>query len=316
MSTNKIHNHIPDFLIIGAGKSGTTSLDNYLKQHPQIFIPSVKEPNFYGFELTKIEDFNGDEGEIAYYRSCVTTLNDYLKLFQVARVDQVKGETSNTYLYHNSAPDRIHYYNPEMKLIAIFRQPADRLYSRFLHLARDRQLPTPKFSNCLDRDSIWWRRGDLIKEGFYFKNLSRFYDLFPASNIRVYLYEELNKNTEGVLKDIYQFLEVDDSFRADLSVRYNQSGLIKNKFLDWLYGTEGVAQKTIKALLPIATVEKLRSSIQVQRIVNKLKSKNLERPKIDPEVRRILTQEVYFDDIQKLEKLINKNLQHWLNDKE
>jgi hypothetical protein len=316
MSPRKIHNNIPDFLIIGAGKSGTTSLDNYLKQHPQIFIPSVKEPNFYGFELTKIEDFMGDEAEIAYYRSCITTLDDYLKLFQGAGDHQVKGETSNTYLYHDSAPDRIYHYNPDMKLIAIFRQPADRLYSRFLHLARDKQLPTPNFSSCLDRDTIWWRRGDLIKEGFYFKNLSRFYDLFPASNIKVYLYEELNKNAEEVLKDIYRFLEVDDSFQADLSVRYNQSGIVKNKFLDWIYGTQGVAQKTIKALLPTASIEKLRSNIQVQRIVNTLKSKNLERPKIDPEVRRILTQEVYLNDIQKLEKLTNKNLQHWFIDKE
>jgi uncharacterized membrane-anchored protein YjiN (DUF445 family) len=156
----------------------------------------------------------------------------------------------------------------------------------------------------------------LIKEGFYFKNLSRFYDLFPASNIKVYLYEELNKNAEEVLKDIYRFLEVDDSFQADLSVRYNQSGIVKNKFLDWIYGTQGVAQKTIKALLPTASIEKLRSNIQVQRIVNTLKSKNLERPKIDPEVRRILTQEVYLNDIQKLEKLTNKNLQHWFIDKE
>ncbi|MBX2963574.1 MAG: sulfotransferase domain-containing protein [Cyclobacteriaceae bacterium] len=312
MEGSKRYDGIPDFLIIGAGKSGTTSLDNYLKQHPQIFIPSLKEPNFFGYELTKIEDLNGDPQEINHFKSSVTTLGDYLSLFASASPSQLKGETSNTYLYHEKAPERIQYYNPNIKLIAVFRQPADRLYSRYLHLARVKKLPSKNFEDCLNEKSIWWKRNDLIKEGFYYKNLSRFYNYFPAENIRIYLYEELNKNTETVLKDVFHFLQIDHSIEIDTTIRYNQSGFVKNQFLDSLYGGDGLVQKTMKAILPSKAITRLKANISIQRALNSLKNKNLERPKIDPKVREILTHKIYGDDIRNLERLINKDLTRWL----
>jgi hypothetical protein len=312
MTTTKKYDLLPDFLIIGAGKSGTTSLDKYLKQHPEIFIPKVKEPNFFGYETAKLEDFNGDEEEIYHYKNSITKLHDYLALFQDARPEQVKGETSNTYMYHTDAPERIKHYNPEMKLIAILRQPAGRLYSRYLHLARENQLPTPKFSDCLNKNTIWWQRNDLIKEGFYYKNLSRYYELFPRENIRIYLYEEFNEQTESVLYDIYNFLNVDPTFKPDLRVKYNQSGFIKNKFLDKIYGQRGLVSRTVKAIFPKAIVDKLKSNVVIQHTLTDLRAKNLSRPAMDPAVRHKLTHEVYGDDIKKLQDLIGKDLSRWL----
>src|SRR5215204_1305303 len=112
--TTKKNNLLPDFLVIGAGKSGTTSLDKYLNQHPQIFVPKVKEPNFFGYEHTKIEDLNGNEDDIRHFKRSVTTLDAYLDIFKEATPDQIKGETSNTYMYHSGAPERIKFYNPGM----------------------------------------------------------------------------------------------------------------------------------------------------------------------------------------------------------
>lgn len=302
---------IPDFLIIGAGKSGTTSLDNYLKQHPEIFIPNVKEPNFFGYEQTNLEDFKGDQGEIQHYRNSVTNLPAYLELFKDAHLQQVKGETSNTYMYHKSAPQRIKHYNPDMKLIAVLRQPAGRLYSRYLHLARENRVPSKSFTDCMDKKSIWWQRNDLIKEGFYFKNLSPYYELFPKENIRVYLFEELNNQPEAVLYDIFQFLGVDATFKANLSVRFNQSGIIKNPVLDKIYGQRGVLNKTIKAILPTSTFRALKKNMTLQKTLNDLRSKNLDKPKMDPVIRHGLTNDVYGEDIRQLEKLIGKDLSHW-----
>ncbi|MFZ6011973.1 MAG: sulfotransferase family protein [Bacteroidota bacterium] len=315
MMSSKKHDLIPDFLIIGAGKSGTTSLDNYLKQHPQIFVPSVKEPNFFGYENTKIEDFKGNQEEINHYRGSVTDLQTYLDLFKNAAPRQVKGETSNTYMYHPEAPARIKHYNPDMKLIAVLRQPAGRLYSRFLHLARENRLPTAEFKDCLNKNTIWWQRNDLIKEGFYFRNLKSYYELFPKENIRVYLYEEFNDKTEEVLKDIYRFLGVDENYKTDLSVKYNQSGFIKNKFLDNIYGQRGLINKTVKAIFPKSVIEKLKGNVALQRKLNDLRGKNLAKPKLDPEIRYKLTHEVYGEDIQNLQELIGKDLSHWLTSK-
>jgi hypothetical protein len=313
MINSKKHPLIPDFLVIGAGKCGTTSLDNYLKQHPEIFIPGVKEPNFYGYEKVKSENLTKDE--LHHYNLSVPRLADYLKLFEPAKPGKILGETSNTYLYHADAPERIKHYNPDMKLIAILRQPAGRLYSRFLHLARENRTPSKEFADCLDKDTIWWKRNDLITEGFYYKNLSKFYQFFPKENIRVFLYEEFNEHPEIVLKDIFDFLGVDPNFKPDYSVKLNQSGFIKNQFLNKIYGQKGFLAQTVKTIFPTSIVKSLKGNQFIQKQVNGLRGKNLVKPKLDPQVRQKLTQDVYGDDIRNLQKLIQRDLSHWLNNK-
>lgn len=310
----KRHSHIPDFLIIGAGKSGTTSLDKYLQQHPEIFIPTVKEPNFYGYEHSTEDEFQNPE-DLNHFRQSVAKLDEYLRLFENALPNQVIGETSNTYMYHAGAPERIKYYNPEMKLIAVLRQPAGRLYSRFMHLARENRTPTPTFEECLDKNTIWWKRNDLVKEGFYFKNLSRYYELFPRENIRVFLYEDLNASPEKVLREIYQFLGVRDDFRTNHDTRFNQSGFIRNKFLDKIYGQKGIVTGTLKTMLPKGVIKTLKSSMFVQKQLNDLRAKNLAKPKMNSDIRAKLTNEVYGNDIRQLEKLIGRDLSQWFASK-
>lgn len=300
---------MPDFLIIGAGKSGTTSLDNYLRQHPQIFVPPIKEPNFFGYELQAPETLS--PGEREHYKTSVTDLESYKALFAEAGEDQVKGETSNTYLYHETAPERIEYYNPDMKLIAIFRQPARRLWSRYLHLARDGRLPSGNFEDCLDPDSIWWKRNDLIPEGFYYKNVSKYYQLFPPGQIKVYLYDEFQKSGEAVLRDIFAFLGVDTKFRPNQEVRYNQSGVVKNKMLQNIIGNHGIVQNTAKKILGKG-YQSLKENVFLQKMVNNIRNKNLKRPAMDPKIHHFLTQEVYREDILSLQGLIGKDLSHWL----
>jgi hypothetical protein len=310
--SRKKHDSIPDFLVIGAGKSGTTSVDKYLSQHPDIFVPKSKEPNFFGYENMKVEDFNGNQEEIAHFKRSVTRLEDYLKIFEEAKPHQIKGETSNTYMYHEQAPEKIKYYNPDVKLIAVLRQPAGRLYSRYLHLARENRTPTKNFSDCLDRSSIWWKRNDLIKEGFYYKNLYKYYELFPKENIRVYLYEDLQSNPLKVMQDIYGFLGVDATFSPDVTVRYNESGFVKNKFLNKIYGQGGFISRSIRAILPTTLVQKLRGNLALKKKMFALRSKNLDRPGMDPAIRKTLTFDVYQEDIKNLEKLIGRDLGNWL----
>lgn len=307
-SINKI---LPDFLIIGAGKSGTTSIDNYLKQHPSIFISPKKEPNFFAYELTDIESLKEYPGELKHYQESITNFNDYLRLFEAAKSDQIKGETSNTYMYGKDAPYRIKHHIPNVKLIAILRQPAERLYSRYLHLYRDNRLPTPHFSDCKDKSTIWWQRNDLINEGFYFKHLSRYYELFPKENIKVFLYEDIKNDIREMLKDIFTFLNVDNTFECNFSIRYNESGIIKNKVLNKLIGGNGVVQNSIKSLAP-SLYSGVKNNLTAQKLINKVRSKNMDKPKIDPEIKHFLTHEVYKEDILQLQALINKDLSSWI----
>ncbi len=306
---------MPDFLVIGAGKSGTTSIDKYLNQHPQIFVPRSKEPNFFGYENMSEANFAGDPEELNHFRNSVTRLEDYLSIFREAKPGQIKGETSNTYMYHVLAPRRIKYYIPNVKLIAILRQPAGRLYSRYLHLARENRVPTENFADCLDRNSIWWRRNDLIKEGFYYRNLVPYFETFPRENIRIYLYEELQSNPLKVMKDIYRFLGVDSGFVPDMSVRYNESGFVRNKFLNRIIGQGGLLSRSLRALLPNSLIQKLRGDNILKKKMFELRAKNLHKPGMDPVLHKTLTFDVYGDDIRQLEKLIGKDLGHWMKEK-
>lgn len=304
--------NLPDFLIIGAGKSGTTSVDNYLKQHPDIFVSPVKEPNFFGYELNTAKDFEGSP-QLNHYNSSVTNFDDYVKLFEKAAEEQVKGETSNTYMYHINAANRIKHYMPDVKLIAILRQPAERLYSRYLHLARENKLPTENFEDCLDKSSIWWVRNDLIKEGFYGHYLNNYFKIFDQSQIKVFLFEELKDNPEKLHKEIFQFLGVEDKFEIDFSITYNQSGFIKNPMLDKLIGPNSFLFLGLKKLIPQKSIQKIKDNKFLFKKVNDLRSKNLTKPKLSKELKCKISNEIYKEDIILLQNLINKDLSHWLN---
>lgn len=301
---------LPDFLIIGAGKSGTTSLDNYLKQHPKIYMSPTKEPNFFAYD--KIDLSKLDKDAVAHYHESVTNLNDYLTLFKDASPEQIIGETSNTYLVIDGTAEVIHDYIPNVKLISILRQPTHRLYSRYLHLARENELPSENFVDVLDKNSLWWVRNDLVKEGFYFTNLKRYFNVFPKENIKVFLQEDLKDNLHDTLNDIFQFLNVEKTVEVDGGVEYNKSGFIKNKFYDKTIGHNSIVKKLIKQTLPAGLYNQMKNNQWLQKKVTDIQNKNLDRPQLDEELYKRITNDVYSEEIKKLSQLINRDLSHWL----
>lgn len=307
---SKSYNEMPDFLIIGAGKSGTTSLNNYLKQHPDIYIHPFKEPNFFGYELYSYEDFVNKK-LLKHYRESITELNSYLKLFSGAKEGMKKGETSNSYLYLPDAPLNIKKHIPHVKLIAILRHPVDRLYSRFMHLCRENRQPDNTFINCLDTDSVWWKRNDLVPEGFYGKYLSRYYSLFDSNQIKVFLYEDLVNRPLETIMEMYRFIEVDENFTPDMSIRFNKSGLIKNKFINKLIGQNGLIKNFISFITPLSVYSKLKESNLLQKKVNDIRRRNLKVEKLDAGSRQLIIDKVYRDDIMILEELLQRKL-NWL----
>src|SRR3954452_17434204 len=121
---------MPNFLIVGAAKSGTTSLYYYLKQHPQVFVSPVKEPKFFAYEGEKVV-YRGP-GDAENNRRLVNNLADYRALFGGANGAKAIGEASPVYLYSPKACERIRHYLPDAKLFVILRDPAERAYPSFL----------------------------------------------------------------------------------------------------------------------------------------------------------------------------------------
>lgn len=302
---------LPNFLIIGAGKSGTSSLYQYLRRHPQIYMPNNKEPKFFAYEGEKI-DFRGPKDNALLVPTIVTEIEAYKKLFRDAQDEIALGEASPIYLRSAKACERIKHYIPEAKLIAVLRNPVDRAYSAFSHLVRDGVEPTDDFELALHEEERRTREGwalhwQYVRAGFYFEYLRRYLDSFDTSQIRIYLYDDLSANPAVMIKDIFRFLEVDDGFQADLSKRFNVSGIAKHKWLHNLIRQPHPVKSAFKASLPPHFRERVR-----ERVVGLDRRYNTTRlPPMSQETRERLKQ-VFREDILKLETLIERDLSAWL----
>jgi hypothetical protein len=301
---------MPNFLVIGAAKSGTTALLAYVQQHPQIFTSPIKETGFFALE-GETACFAGPGDEPANERY-ITDLDKYQALFRRVNGELAVGEQSDIYLSSPKAPARIRHYLPHAKLIAVLRNPVDRAYSAYRHMVRNAREPLSSFEEALEADDArvaanWNPIWHLKSRGFYYQQLKRYFDLFGRDQLAIYTYDEFEANPLGTVQDIFRFLGVDPTFAPDVSVRHNVGGTPKSRLLHKLLVSRSGVKDAVKRVLPKSTRNRL---IQ-------LKSSLLERntvrtgPEMLPETRRSLI-ELYRDDIRKLESLIDRDLSHWL----
>ncbi|MEM7591330.1 MAG: sulfotransferase [Cyanobacteria bacterium P01_A01_bin.83] len=298
---------MPNFLLIGAQKSGTTALNYYLKEHPQIYMSPIKEPGFFDFEGQK-PNFVGP-GDQELYDHVPTNIESYSNLFQAVSDEIAIGEATTWYLYSSKAPKRIQHYIPNAKLIIILRNPVDRAYSAFSHTIRDGREPINDFAQALKEEEerinqnweyIWHYK----QMGFYYDQLKRYFDLFDRSQIKVYLYEDLKYDSIALMQDICQFLNIDKTLISGSLPRRNVSGFAKSKLLDYFLDKQNV--QWIKTPFKLFLSSKMRENI----VVN-LKNKNRTKPPISPAVKIYLTK-IYREDILKLQELIERDLSGWL----
>ena len=297
---------MPNFLIIGAAKAGTTALYYYLKQHPQIFMSPVKEPNFFALEGRK-PNFLGPGDNEAINRFSITNIEAYQALFEGAENALAVGEASPLYLYSPDAPKRIRRYIPHAKLIVILRNPVERAYSHFLHFVRDGREPHTNFRRALieeeKRMRKHWEWAWYYKAvGFYFIQLRRYYELFDPKQIQVYLYEDFEEKPMELLRDIFHFLEVNEEYMPDITLRFNVSGIPKNKVIHSFLSKPNPIKSLLKPLIP----DKWR-----KRLVVMFQNNNLTKPNLPEDLRMELI-EIYRDDILRLQSLIKRDLSRWL----
>ncbi len=292
---------MPNFLIIGAQKAGTTSLYYYLKQHPQIYMSPVKEAHF----------FDQDEGEEADFRgpgrsptAPITSIDDYRALFRGVTSERAVGEATPSYIYIPEAPGRIRRRLPDAKLVAVLRNPADRAYSAFLHTVRSGREPLTDFARALGEEEArirdnWHPLFHYRQRGFYHDQLGRYFDAFGRDRVGVYLYEDLRADPLGVLGGIFRFLGVDETFVPDTSVEYNASGVPRNRAVRSLVRRTNALTPALKPFLPFGLRQRIKGGIFAK------------PPPLAPEVREKLI-EAYRPDILRLQGLIGRDLSLWL----
>ncbi len=301
---------LPNFFIVGAAKSGTTSLYYYLKQHPEIYMSPVKEPKFFSAPFVRFpHNGPGDDG---VDKRIIRTRSGYLELFTGISGEKCLGEASADYLYfHEDVARSIKLANPRAKIIIVLRNPVERAFSAYSHLKKDGR-ETLSFDDALEAEDQ--RKSDnyefiwLYKDvGFYYSQIKTYLEVFGKENVRIYLYDDFAKNLISLAKDIYKFLDVDTNFVPDISTMHNTSTIPKNKVVDdFLLDFDHPLKKALRPLF-LNTIGKENTEL----LVEYFKKKNFKRESMKPKVRQYLIK-LYRDDILSLQDLIRRDLSNWL----
>lgn len=292
----------PDFFIVGAFKSGTTALYEYLRPHPQVFMPFHKEPNFFGDDLTR-----------RYGRM---SLADYLALFRDARPGQRVGEASTWYLYSASAPHEIAEFSPAAQIIVMLRNPIDVMYAQHSQLLFRSDETIDDFAKALEAESAR-RRGQqlppppvrpetlLYRHSVRFaEQLERYFDVFGRQRVHVVLFDDLVTNAAAMYRAVLEFLGVDPSFQPDFTA-HNQNKRVRFAAIQRLvYKPPGPLLRAVRMLRRYPMVHRLRDRVL------RLNSRAEKRPAMDPALRTRLVAEVA-PEIDRLSRMIDRDLSAW-----
>jgi hypothetical protein len=293
---------LPTFVIIGAGRSGTTSLNAYLHQHPEVFMCYPKEPNYFALSLPL--KLTGPAATFVRQMSA-TTLEAYEALFAGVTNEKAIGEASPRYLPSDIAPRRIRETIPEVRLVAVLRHPVERSYAAYLGSRRDGFERASTFEEALRACARGERSApgftDYTTAGFYHANLTRYYQFFLRERIRVYLYDDLQQDPVALMRDLFGFIGVDQSFQPDMTQRLGRTGTIRDPLLGTLWRTSRPLRDALRPFL----ANSLRDRV-LARII-----RDLARPPLAPETRRYLLN-LYREDTLRLQDLLGRDLSHWL----
>lgn len=207
---------LPHFIIIGAQKAGTTSLYKYLSKHPSIIAPEKKEVHFYDDNFTK---------GLKWYRRHFPTVIEKFYYYYLKKAPLLTGESTPYYLFHPWAPQRIAKTIPNVKIIALLRNPVDRAYSHYQHnlrrereplsfedaIAKEQERLAGEKNKMLDNDlyySFPHKHYSYLSRGIYVNQLKVWMDLFSPHQFLIIISEHFYANTSEVFLQTLKFLDL------------------------------------------------------------------------------------------------------------
>jgi hypothetical protein len=302
---------LPDFLVIGPPKAGTTALHSALAQHPQLFMSAVKEPRF--FLSNGLPPPNrGGPGDAQTYQEYVWRREDYEALFDPAPPGTRRGESSPFYLYDLDAQMRIRRLIPDARLIAVLRDPVERAHSNWAHLWSAGLEPYGDFvAACaqeLERTAAgwapFWRYMGL---GRYGEQLEHLYQLFPREQVLLLRYRDLRDSPAATLGRICAFLDVEEGVLRQVpaeNVRpHVPPGPVTQTLQTVLRGGAAVGHR-----FPLSMRQAARAPLLAL-----LQRGGRRRPKLTPDQRQLVLPYVA-DDIARLERVTGSDYRDWLSE--
>lgn len=288
----------PNFLIVGAARSGTTSLYYYLKQHPEISFPKLKEPKYFSsINRTFPQKGPGDKNIDKYI---IKDKEEYFKLFEYLNTFRI-GEASPDYLfYHLYTSKEIYNELGDIPIIIILRNPIQRAYSAYSYQKRDSREKL-SFRSALDKeeerlannyDFMWAYKN----YGFYYEKVKSFLNKF--SNVKILLTENLQSDTNKILKETFEFLDVDSSYSPRTDIIHNASGNPSNFLTKFVLNRESTISTLTRELL---------KKIIPRQILENYSSQHIKKSNISKED-YIYLESIFKDDILKLNRITSQDL--------
>lgn len=294
---------LPNFIVIGQMKAGTSSLHAYLRQHPDIFMPSVKELRFFSEVISEAGDrllVDEDYRRRRIMRGMPVTFAEYEKLFEAASGQKALGEASPEYANSQRAAEQIKKFIPDARLIVSLRRPSDRIYSYYQMMQRGGRT-SGDFATVFREE----KNGGWIKGNLSYKGLSRYYELFGTSQIKPIKFDDLASRTQATLEEIFKFLDIDRNFRPDTSAVHNEGG-------DWRSPLLGRMSAAFQGNWTLMQRVKNTVPAGVWNLAKELVRKNKKRPpRLTPELRREVA-EHFREDTLRLQELVGLDLADWL----
>lgn len=291
----------PNLFIVGAAKSGTTTLYHYLEKHPEVFMPEdelYKEPAFFSSKGEKMG------------------LEKYLDIFKNAN-DNHKyiGEASTAYLTDENSAKKIYDFNKESKIIIILRNPVKRAYSLYNWMVQEGYEYSKSFESALEKEktrknkkipNFWepeyyWNYM-YFESGLYYKQVKRYFDLFEKRNIKVIIFEEMIEDIQKTYQDVAEFLNI--QFEIINIVQENESKAVYSSWISFIGRKINNNINRVKS--KILNINKKSSRDKIIYFLQK----NNKPIKLNNTLENRLM-EKYYKDIKGLEELVNKDLSIW-----
>jgi hypothetical protein len=299
---------IPNFLVCGPPKCASTSLNFYLKQHPEIFMSPVKQTKFFSVHYHKGSDY-------------------YVKtFFSKVTNEKVVGEATPTYSLLPFVAERIRKFNPDMKLIFCLRNPVERAFSGWSmrvnngteHLSfrealeenfNQRQITRLETENDANKWAADMLRSNRLEEtGFrtylegslYANNLKHYLKHFPLSRIKIIFMDALQKDLHDTMKEIFTFLGVNPKYHVQNTEQKNTYKKLRIKFLDPILGKNKKLSKVLFRVMPKGIKKKILDTVYIEESKKKLTSED-----------RMFAYQYFKDEIVELENLLNVDLSNW-----
>ena len=291
------HRKHPNFLMVGAAKAGTTSIAKYLEEHPEIFISEEKEPFYFVSDLMR-ELPKGDLMREIIGKKMRADANSYYSMFDNVSLEKRSGEATVHYLFHyKEVIPRVKTELGDISIVIVLRDPSVRAFSNYMFQKR---IEMGSFEESLakeeEKKSQGWNSFWFYKEqGNYFESVKAYLDNF--SQVHICFFEDLKKDPNKFMSEMYRFLEVDTGFTPKTNVKHNPTLVPKNKLIKGLYYLK--FKYNLKFGLP-GFMKRGLMSASVKKGEDKIENGTLKDLRA-----------YYKPNIQKLENLLNKDLSSW-----